>query len=113
MSWDEFEFKKGELTFVVQNYETNKPITILDNRHQATIRNYFLKYPVKARQKVQVITMDKSGVYIPLSRRLFPNAEIIIDRFHIIQHLGRSFLKIRIAIMNRFKEKIYPVLSKC
>ena len=88
MSWDEFGFKKGELAFVAQNYETNKLITILDNRRQTTIRNHFLKYPLKVRQKVQFITMDMSGAYMPLARRLFPNAEIIIDRFHIIQHLG-------------------------
>ena len=108
MSWDEFGFKKGELAFVAQNYETNKLITILDNRRQTTIRNHFLKYPLKVRQKVQFITMDMSGAYIPLARRLFPNAEIIIDRFHIIQHLGRAFLKTRIAIMNQFDKKSLP-----
>ena len=26
MSWDEFGFKKGGLTFVAQNYETNKAL---------------------------------------------------------------------------------------
>ena len=52
--------------------------------------------------------MDMSGAYIPLARRLFPNAEIIIDRFHIIQHLGRAFLKTRIAIMNQFDKKSLP-----
>ena len=83
MSWDEFGFKKGELAFVA-------------------------KYPLKVRQKVQFITMDMSGAYIPLARRLFPNAEIIIDRFHIIQHLGRAFLKTRIAIMNQFDKKSLP-----
>lgn len=31
MSWDEFGFKKGELAFVAQDYETNKLITVLDN----------------------------------------------------------------------------------
>ena len=108
MSWDEFGFKKGELAFIAQNYETNELITILDNRRQTTIRNYFLKYPLKARQQVQFITMDMSGAYIPLARRLFPNAEIIIDRFHIIQHLGRAFLKTRIAIMNQFDKKSLP-----
>ena len=58
MSWDEFGFKKGELAFVAQKYETNELITILDNRRQTTIRNYFLKYPLKARQQVQFITAD-------------------------------------------------------
>ena len=60
MSWDEFGFKKGELAFVAQNYETNQLITILDNRRQTTIRNYFLKYPLKIRQKVRFITLDMS-----------------------------------------------------
>ena len=105
MSWDEFGFKKGELAFVAQNYETNELITILDNRRQTTIRNYFLKYPLKVRQQVQFITMDMSGAYIPLARKLFPNAKIVLDRFHIIQHLGRAFLKTRIAIMNQFDKR--------
>ena len=83
-------------------------ITILDNRCQTTIRNYFLKYPLKVRQQVQFITMDMSGVYIPLARKLFPNAKIVLDRFHIIQHLGRAFLKTRIAIMNQFDKKYLP-----
>ena len=108
MSWDEFGFKKGELAFVAQNYETNELITILDNRRQTSIRNYFLKYPLKVRQQVQFITMDMSGAYIPLARRLFPNAKIVLDRFHIIQHLGRTFLKTRIAIMNQFDKKSLP-----
>ncbi|VED90110.1 Putative transposase, ISSmu2 [Streptococcus vestibularis] len=72
MSWDEFGFKKGELAFVAQNYETNELITILDNRRQTTIRNYFLKYPLKARQKVQFITMDMSGDYNATSSKTFP-----------------------------------------
>ena len=108
MSWDEFGFKKGELAFVAQNYKTNELITILDNRRQTTIRNYFLKYPLKVRQQVQFITMDMSGAYIPLARKLFPNAKIVLDRFHIIQHLGRAFLKTRIAIMNQFDKKSLP-----
>ena len=108
MSWDEFSFKKGEFAFVAQNYENNKLIPILDNRRQTTIRNFFLKYPLKVRQKVRFITMDMSGAYIPLARKLFPNAKIVLDRFHIIQHLGRAFLKTRIAIMNQFDKKSLP-----
>ena len=99
---DQFTFKK--------HYDKlpNELIIILDNRHQTTIRNYFLKYPLKVRQQVQFITMDMSGAYIPLARKLFPNAKIVLDRFHIVQHLGRAFLKTRIAIMNQFDKKSLP-----
>ena len=105
MSWDEFGFKKGELAFVAQNYETNELITILDNRRQTTIRNYFLKYPLKVRQQVQFITMDMSGAYILLAKKLFPNAKIVLDRFHIVQHLSRAMNRVRIQIMNQFDRK--------
>ena len=63
------------------------------------------------RQKVRFITMDMSGAYIPLVRRLFLNAQIIIDRFHIIQQLNQAFLKTRIAIMNQFNKKPLPYRS--
>ena len=52
--------------------------------------------------------MDMSGAYIPLAKRLFPNAKIVLDRFHIIQHLSRAFLNTRIAIMNQFDKKSLP-----
>ena len=71
-------------------------------------RNYFLKYPLEIRQQVQFITMDMSGAYIPLARKLFPNTKIVPDRFHIIQNLGRAFLKTRIAIMNQFNKNSLP-----
>ena len=80
MSWDEFGFKKGELAFVAQNYETNQLITILDNRRQTTIRNYFLKDPLKVRQQVQFITMDRSGAYIPWKGYNYEDAVVISER---------------------------------
>ena len=52
--------------------------------------------------------MDMSGAYIPLARSLFPNAEIIIDRFPHHPTPGRAFLKTRIAIMNQFDKKSLP-----
>ncbi|CAD0140223.1 protein of unknown function [Streptococcus thermophilus] len=67
-----------------------------------------MKYPLKIRQQVQFITIDMSGAYMSLVRRVFLNAQIIIDRFHIIQHLDQAFLKARIAIMNQFNKKPLP-----
>lgn len=34
---------------------------------------------------------------------VFPNAEIVPDRFHIVQHINRSFNQLRVQIMNRFR----------
>lgn len=34
--------------------------------------------------------------YVSLVKKLFPNAQLIIDRFHIVQHIGRTFLNHRV-----------------
>ena len=34
-----------------------------------------------------------------------PNAKIVLDRFHIVQHLSRAMNRVRIQIMNQFDRK--------
>ena len=95
LSWDEFSYQKGKLAFIAQDYETKKIITILDNRRQTTIRSHFFKYSKEAREGVKIVTMD----YIPLIKTIFPNAKIVLDRFHIVQHMNRTLKQTRIQIM--------------
>ncbi|HEP1800212.1 TPA: transposase, partial [Streptococcus suis] len=56
ISWDEYGFKKGKMSFIAQDFDSLKVITILDGRTQATIRNHFLRYSRQARNRVKVIT---------------------------------------------------------
>lgn len=60
------------------------------------------------RERVKVVTVDMSASYIPIIKQLFPNAQIVLDRFHIIQHLGRAMMSTRVAIMKRFDIKSLP-----
>lgn len=105
LSWDEFSYQKGKLAFIAQDFNTKKITTILDNRRQTTIRNHFFKYSKEARNKVKVVTVDMSGSYIPLIKKLFPNAKIVLDRFHIVQHINKALIRTRIDIMKQFDDK--------
>lgn len=105
MSWDEYAFKKGKMSFIAQDFNSLNVTAILDGRTQATIRNHFLRYPRKVRNRVKVITMDMFSPYYKLARQLFPNAKIVLDRFHIVQHLSRAMNRVRIQIMNLFDRK--------
>ncbi len=93
------------MSFVAQDYTTNKIIAILDGRTQAIIRNHFLRYQRSVREKVKWITMDMFAPYYSLAKELFPNAQIVLDPFHIIQHLNRAMNRTRIAIMNTMDRK--------
>ncbi|MEY8436116.1 ISL3 family transposase, partial [Streptococcus hyointestinalis] len=81
---------------------------VLENNRQTTIKNHFYKYSRQAREAVRVVTVDMSGAYIPIIRKLFPKAEIVLDRFHIVQHLSRAMMTTRIAIMKSFDKKSLP-----
>lgn len=105
LSIDEFSYQKGKLAFIAQDFETKKIITILENRTQITIRNYFFRYSKEARNSVKVVTVDMSGSYIPMIPKLFPKAKIVIDRFHIVQHMSRALNHTRIQLMTQFDKK--------
>ena len=105
LSIDEFSYQKGKLAFIAQDFETKKIITILENRTQTTIRNYFFRYSKEARDSVKIVTVDMSGSYIPMIPKLFPNAKIVIDRFHIVQHMSRALNQTRIQLMKPFDKK--------
>ena len=93
------------LTHIAQDFETKKIITILENRTQTTICNYFFRYSKEARDSVKIVTVDMSGSYIPMIPKLFPNAKIVIDRFHIVQHMSRALNQTRIQLMKPFDKK--------
>lgn len=105
MSWDEYSFKKGKISFIAQDFDSLKILAILDGRTQATIRNHFLRYSRAVRKRVKVITMDMFSPYYSLAKQLFPSAKIVLDRFHIVQHMSRAMNRLRIQVMNQFDRK--------
>ena len=105
MSWDEYAFKKGKMSFIAQDFDSQNIITILDGRTQTAIRNHFLCYPRQVRNRVRVITMDMFNPYYSIAKKLFPNAKIVLDRFHIVQHLSPAMNRVRIQIMNLIDRK--------
>ena len=108
LSIDEFSRNKGQLAFIAQDFKTRNIVTVLDNNRQTTIKNYFYRYPRKVREAVKVITVDMSGSYIPILKQLFPKAKIVLDRFHIVQHLSRAMMATRITIMKQFEKTSLP-----
>ncbi|VNK60813.1 IS1167, transposase [Streptococcus pneumoniae] len=105
MSWDEYAFTKGKMSFIAQDFNNLNIITVLEGRTQAIIRNHFLRYDRVVRCRVKIITMDMFSPYYDLARQLFPCAKIVLDRFHIVQHLSRAMSRVRVQIMNQFHRK--------
>ncbi|WP_425533159.1 ISL3 family transposase [Streptococcus pneumoniae] len=123
MSWD-VETVRGvtvsigrwKMSFIAQDFEKLDIITVLEGRTHAIIRNHFLRYDRVVRCRVKIITMDMSSPYYDLAKQLrfqisrlrlkqSPNAKIVLDCFHIVQHLSRAMSRVRVQIMNQFHRK--------
>ena len=107
LSFDEFKSVKsadGNMSFNLCNGETGKIIDIVEDRKLDSLIKYFSKYSHKARSKVKFITIDMYSPYVSLIKKMFPNASIIIDKFHLVQLISRSLNKTRINIMKSNKK---------
>ena len=107
LSFDEFKSVKsadGAMSFNLCNGKTGKIIDIVENRQLNYLLKYFSYYTHKARKNVKFIVIDMYSPYISLILKLFPNASLIIDKFHLVQLISRSLNKTRINIMKKDKK---------
>ena len=66
----------------------------------------------ETKTKVKTVTIDMYEPYMSLIKQLFPNAKIIIDRFHIVQSLNRALNMSRVHVMNCYRALNRPLYNK-
>jgi len=106
ISMDEFKSVKnvsGAMSLIFIDAQTHEVIDIVENRQQRYLRDYFLRYSLKSRLQVKTVTMDMYSPYIQVVKDCFPNAKMIIDRFHIVQLLNRALNQVRIQEMKKIR----------
>ncbi|MFV8006941.1 transposase, partial [Staphylococcus aureus] len=75
-------------------------------------KKYFYRFSLKARKRVKTVSIDMHEGYMTLIKEMFPNAKIVIDRFHIVQLLNRALNGIRVAVMNELRTTNQPLYNK-
>ena len=101
MNWDEFKATKdtkGKMAFIITNNESGNIFDIKDSRKTYDLEKYFKRYSRKERDKVKHISIDFYSGYSSLAEKLFKNADISIDRFHIIIQVYNALNNARIKL---------------
>ena len=97
LCFDEFRSTKNAMSFICIDADTHKAVKVLSGRLNKDIKEFFInRYDLQERAKVKRVIMDMNAAYQRIVHELFPNAEIIIDRFHIIQPVARAMDQIRV-----------------
>ena len=98
---DEFKANKdtiSKMAFIIVNQEDKNIFDINNSRLSSDIEHYFKNYSRKERNKVNFITMDLYKPYYKLMSKLFKNAILIPDRFHIVIQVRDALDKTRIKL---------------
>ena len=107
LSFDEFKSVKsadGAMSFNMCDGKTGKILDIIKDRKLNNLLKYFSYFTHEARSRVKLIVIDMYAPYISLIKKMFPNAEIIIDKFHLVQLISTSLNKTRINLMKKDKK---------
>ncbi len=81
----------------------NKLIDMLPSRIKGDLLKYFNRISREEKKRVNYVVIDMWDTYHDLARKIFPQALIAVDSFHVIKTLGECFKKIRINVMRRYE----------
>ena len=96
ISLDEIAMRKGHKDFktVVSDLETGKLIEIIDGHNQESIVEKLMQQPLEVREKVKEVSVDMWGGFAKIIPQIFPNAQIVTDRFHVMKPLINELKRI-------------------
>lgn len=85
-----------KLRVVFTDIEDRKLLDMKDDRKQGVVEQWFSQF--HDRSSVEVITMDMWRPYQRLSRKYFPRAVIVVDKFHILRMASEAMDRVRIRL---------------
>ena len=108
LSIDEFRGNAGGQKFqaILTDAKNHKLFDILPTRSQTDLMLYLQSFPNK--KQVKYFVTDMNTVYKDLAREYFPNATIVIDKFHVVRYVTWAFENVR----KRIQKELHPSKRK-
>jgi len=113
LSVDEFKgtTDKGKYHCILVDPIKSKVLDILDHRSLDYLLKYFSRF--KNRNKVKYVIIDMWQPYKSAIQQLFPNAQILIDRFHYVRNCIWALDKVRKNLVKSLPYAKSKFLKNC
>ncbi len=110
---DEFARKKGQGKFatIVTDLDKSSLIEVVDSHKSDDIILALKQQPESVREQVEEVCVDMWGGFPKVIRAVFPNAKIVIDRFHVQKIVNKDLNKIRLVLKIKGLENRYLLMS--
>ncbi|WP_438802929.1 ISL3 family transposase [Laspinema palackyanum] len=112
ISIDEIAMHKGHQDYkaVICDLDKNKLIEVIDGRTQDCLIERLSELPSKVRKSVKEVSVDMWHGFPKVIKEIFPNAQIVTDRFHVMKLLIEELKKIAKSSGVKEKNKLSLVL---
>lgn len=87
---------------ILADPKNRRVVDILPTRKHEMIRHYLLKY--NNRKDVRFVVMDMTGGYRKLMHEMFPQAKIIVDKYHYVRQITYAIERLRIEEQKRLSD---------
>jgi transposase len=104
---DEVSRRKGQVYLtVVYDLERRLLLWAGEGRTEEAVKKFFTEEMGRRRcRTLQVVCMDMWAAYANLVRQYAPQAKILFDRFHIVQHLNHAVDEVRLELWRQLTAK--------
>lgn len=108
LSIDEFRGNANGQKFqaILTDAKNHRLFDILPTRSQTDLMLYLQSFPNK--KEVKYFVTDMNRVYKDLARNYFPNATIVIDKFHVVRYVTWALENVR----KRIQKELHPSKRK-
>ena len=113
MSLDEFARRKGKGNFatILTDLDKSSLLEVIDSHKSDDIIASLKQQPVVMREGVEEVCVDMWGGFPKVIREVFPNAQIVIDRFHVQKLVNKALNKIRLVLQLKGLRNRYLLMS--
>jgi len=85
---------QGNFVTVVSDISEGNLIEMIDSHRCEEIIEVLMKQPIEVRKQVEEVSVDMWGGFPKVIKKVFPNALVIIDRFHVIKVVNKNLNKL-------------------
>jgi transposase len=103
--------RQGSFVTVVSDISEGNLIEMIDSHGCEEIIEVLMKQPIEVRKQVEKVSVDMWGKFPKVIKKVFPNALVIIDRFHVMKVVNKDLNKLRRSAGITDRQSKYLLLS--
>jgi transposase len=115
LSLDEFSRRKGKGNFatILTDLDRSSLLEVIDSHKSDDIIKALKRIPLVIREQVEEVCVDMWGGFPKVIKEVFPNAKVVIDRFHVQKLVNKNLNKIRLKLeIKGLKNKILLMMAQ-